>query len=77
MKVAVSVPEALFERADESASRLGINRSQFYARAIEAFLLSQGDDPVTARLDELADEMGPSDGAGAGRRLIESGRWEW
>ncbi|HLI35760.1 MAG TPA: hypothetical protein VKV80_00235 [Streptosporangiaceae bacterium] len=77
MKVAVSLPAELFKRADESAARLGLNRSQFYARAIEEFLRSLGDDPVTARLDELADEMGPDHGATAGRRLVDTGAWEW
>ncbi len=77
VKVAVSLPDGLFERADESAARLGLNRSQFYARAIEDFLLSQGNDPVTARLDAIADEMSSSCGASVGRQLIAVGAWEW
>lgn len=77
MKVAVSLSENLFDRADETAARLGLNRSQLYARALEEFLCSQGTDPVTARLDELADEMGAEKGTSAGRRLIETGAWEW
>ena len=36
------------------AARLGFNRSQLYARALEAFLFDQGEDPVTAKLDEIA-----------------------
>lgn len=77
MKVAVSVPDDLFERADETASRLGLNRSQLYARAIQEFLDAQGEDPVTARLDELADELDTGSGADVGRRLIDHGAWEW
>jgi hypothetical protein len=77
MKVAVSIPTSLFERADESAARLGINRSQFYARALEAFVLDPETDPVSCRLDELADETGPVDGRAAARRLIDAGTWEW
>lgn len=77
MKVAVSVPDDLFERADAMASRLGLNRSQLYARAIEAFLATQGEDPVTRKLDELADELAAGSGAGTGRRLIDHGAWEW
>lgn len=73
----MSLPDELFERADEIASRLGLNRSQLYARAIEQFIDGQGDDPVTAKLDELADELGAGAGASAGRRLIDSGAWEW
>jgi Ribbon-helix-helix domain len=79
MKVAVSVPDELFERADDLAARLGINRSQLYAKAIEEFLNAQGEDPVTGRLNELADQLdtGSVAGVGAGRRLIEQGAWEW
>jgi hypothetical protein len=77
MKVAVFVPDDLFERADEVASRLGLNRSQLYTRAIQEFLGAQDADPVTQRLDELAEELGPGPGTGGGRRLIDHGVWEW
>ncbi len=77
MKVAVSLPDELFARADEIASRLGLNRSQLYARALEEFLHAQGGDPVTAKLDELAGELDTGAGFGVGRRLIDTGAWEW
>ena len=77
MKVAISLPDALFTQADRFAARAGINRSQLYARAIEAFLAAQDADPVTQALDELADELGPGAGAEAGRALIDRGLWEW
>ena len=77
MKVAVSLPDDLFARADETASRLGLKRSQLYARALEEFLHVQGGDPVTAKLDELADELDVGAGAGVGRRLIDTGSWQW
>lgn len=79
MKVAVSLPDELYERADAAASRLGLNRSQLYAQALEAFLRARGDDPVTTALDQLADEFGHggSGGAAAGRLLIDSGGWGW
>ncbi|MBA2323140.1 MAG: ribbon-helix-helix protein, CopG family [Pseudonocardiales bacterium] len=77
MKIAVSLPDELFKRADEIASRLGLNRSQLYARALEQYIGSQGDDPVTAKLDELADQLGSGIGPEVGRRLIDSGNWTW
>jgi predicted transcriptional regulator len=79
MKVAVSLPDELFARADDAASRLGLSRSQVYARALEEFLDAQGDDddPVTARLNELADLQESAVGTGAARQLIETGQWEW
>ena len=78
MKIAVSLPDPLYERAEEYAARLGLKRSQLYARAIEDFLLVHDEDPVTAALDAVAGRSGP-DGSGraAGRALIDSGQWEW
>ena len=79
VKIAVSLPDELFARADDAASRLGLSRSQVYARALEEFLDTHGeqDDPVTVKLNELADQQEPTPGAAAGRRLIETGQWEW
>jgi Ribbon-helix-helix protein, copG family len=77
MKIAVSVPDELFRRADELAARLGISRSQVYARALEEFVEVHGEDPVTAKLDELADEIEPLVDGATARRLIDAGHWEW
>jgi hypothetical protein len=81
VKIAVSVPDALHERAEEFAARLGLKRSQLYARAVEEFLLAHDEDAVTAALDALAAEapsLGPEEsGRAAGKALIDSGHWEW
>ena len=53
MKTAVSIPDPLFAAADELASRLGISRSELYARALSRELANQSDDLVTAALDEV------------------------
>jgi metal-responsive CopG/Arc/MetJ family transcriptional regulator len=53
VKTAVSIPDALFEAADRAAQRLGVSRSELYARALERFLGDDPDDVITARLDEL------------------------
>lgn len=49
----MSIPDALFEAADRAARRLGLSRSQLYARALERFLGEEPDDAVTARLDAV------------------------
>ncbi len=81
VKIAVSVPDALHARAEEFAARLGLKRSQLYARAVEEFLLAHDEDAVTAALDALAGEATSSGAEGSGRSvgraLIESGDWEW
>lgn len=53
MKVAVSVPDKLGKAADRAARRLRIPRSQYYARALEAFLKDEERDGITDRLNEV------------------------
>lgn len=53
MKTAVSIPDALFAAADRAARRLGLSRSELYARALERFLGDEPDQAITARLDGL------------------------
>jgi metal-responsive CopG/Arc/MetJ family transcriptional regulator len=77
VKIAVSLPDELFDEAEQAAARLGLNRSQFYAQAIRLRLRELGPDPVTAKLDELADATASGLGASAARRLIDQGAWEW
>jgi predicted transcriptional regulator len=77
VKTAVSIPDQLFADVESAARRLGVSRSKLYARALEQFLAQQEIDPVTARLDELADEFEPGSGVADGRRLIDQGLWQW
>jgi hypothetical protein len=77
VKTAVSIPDQLFADAESAARRLGLSRSKLYARALEQFLAQQETDPITARLNELADEFEPGPGVDVGRRLIDQGLWQW
>ncbi len=77
MKTAVSIPQDIYEAADRTAKRLGISRSQLYSRAVAQFVAEQGDDEVTAKLNELADEFGSGGDTLVGRELIDSGQWQW
>ena len=38
VKTAVSIPDPIFEAAEQVYKRLGISRSQFYARAVETLV---------------------------------------
>lgn len=53
MKTAVSIPDPLFRAADELAARLGVSRSELYARALARELACESADSVTARLDTV------------------------
>lgn len=77
VKTAVSIPDQLFADAESAARRLGVSRSKLYARALEQFLARQEADPVTAKLDELADEFELGSGVVSARRLIDKGLWQW
>ncbi len=53
MKTAISIPDDVFDAADEMARRLGMSRSQLYATAVREYLDAHRSHGVTARLDRL------------------------
>ncbi len=53
MKVAISVPDPLFQAADALARQLRKSRSQFYAEAVAAYLGSFGESAVRERLNAV------------------------
>jgi metal-responsive CopG/Arc/MetJ family transcriptional regulator len=53
MKTAISLPDDLFESADELAKRLGVSRSELYATAVAEFLAKHHHAKVTERLDQV------------------------
>lgn len=57
MKTAISIPDRLFDAADQLARRLGMSRSELYARAIATYLAQESDQDVTERLDAVYAEV--------------------
>jgi metal-responsive CopG/Arc/MetJ family transcriptional regulator len=57
MKTAISVPDALFDAAEEVADRLGVSRSQLYATALAEYVAKHRDDEVTAALNRVYAEQ--------------------
>ena len=53
VKTAISLPDDLFRQAEALAKRLGIPRSQLYARALEEYLEIHGPAHVTSALDAV------------------------
>ena len=47
VKTAISLPDDTYRRVDDAARRLGISRSEFFARAAERWLESLDDDGTT------------------------------
>jgi len=53
MKTAVSMPDDLFRRAEATARRLRVSRSELYAKAIAGFLKRQDRSAITERLNDV------------------------
>ncbi|MFY9822787.1 MAG: ribbon-helix-helix protein, CopG family [Thermoanaerobaculia bacterium] len=56
MKTVVSLPDPVVEAADQLAKRLGMSRSELYARAIEGYLRSHRNEGVTEALNRVYQE---------------------
>ena len=57
MKTAISVPNRVFESAEELAHRMGLSRSELYAIAIKSFVEKHRNDKVTEQLNEIYGEI--------------------
>lgn len=53
MKVALSIPDDLFETAESVCKRLGVSRSRLYATALAEFLAKHRGRKITERLDAV------------------------
>lgn len=57
MKVAVSIPDALFDRADALARRMKVSRSRIFAQALDAYVDDHSSRSLTEAANELADML--------------------
>lgn len=51
MKTAISLPDDTFERVDQAAKKLGVSRSEFFARAAERWIAALEDGQTTAAIN--------------------------
>jgi len=56
MKTAISIPDTVFQSAEILAKRLGVSRSQFYAKAVEEFIKKNINQGVTDGLDSVYED---------------------
>ena len=78
MKVAVSIPDELFETAETLGKRLRVSRSRLYATALAEFLSKHRGRKVTDRLNTVygAEEGRLEPGVRRlKRRSLERGSW--
>jgi predicted DNA-binding protein len=77
MKVAISLPDDLFRRAEHLAQRLGIPRSRLYAKALESYVNNLSTDQITAALDAVHDEPSTMDPVLASGQTAVLASEEW
>lgn len=77
MKVAVSIPDALFRRAERLARRHKMSHSQLYAVALERLVDLEDDGEITRRLDAVygAQDSWPDAGLLAAQTEAVRERW--
>lgn len=78
MKTAVSIPDEVFEQAEELASTLKTSRSGLYARALSEFIARHSPERITDRMNEALDEAGVLDNEfaeAAARHTLRDSEW--
>lgn len=53
MKTAISIPDPIFKEAEKAAKRLGLSRSELYARAVAEFVKILRRDGIKRQLDKI------------------------
>ena len=61
MKTAISVPDETFDRVERLAKRLGISRSEFFARAAARWADELESSDLTAAINNAIDASGDDD----------------
>lgn len=72
MKVAVSIPDPVFEKAEAAAKRLEMSRSELYAKAIDAWVDAHSPDEVTDSINAALDQLTPVEREGE-LRIVRAG----
>ncbi len=53
MKTAISIPDPVFEQAEEAAKELKMSRSELYTTALREFLIEKQSAHITERLNQV------------------------
>jgi metal-responsive CopG/Arc/MetJ family transcriptional regulator len=57
MKTAISIPDDIFQSAEQLARRLGVSRSELYVQALKSYLQVHHEDQVTETLNTIYENM--------------------
>jgi len=78
MKIAVSVPDDVFEEAEQLARRMKRSRSEVYSRALAEYVARHAPDRVTEAMDRVLTEIGEQPDQfvrAASRRVLKRSDW--
>ena len=57
MKTAISIPDDIFQSAEQLAQRMGLSRSELYVQAMKSYLQAHQDEGVTDTLNTIYGEI--------------------
>ncbi|CAN5275789.1 MAG: ribbon-helix-helix protein, CopG family [Gemmatimonadetes bacterium] len=78
MKTAISLPDAIFDEAEQLARRLEVSRSELYRKALQEYLARHAPGRITQTLDQLCGDLDSRSSdftAAAARRVFERTDW--
>ena len=78
MKIAVSVPDDVYERAERLARREKRSRSEVYSTALREYVARHEPDQITEALDRTIAGVGQGTDdfvTSAGKRVLEASEW--
>jgi hypothetical protein len=78
MKVAVSIPDPIFDDAELLAKKLGVSRSYIYAQALGEFINHHAPDHITQAMNDVLDTLGNAEDSfnpEAARRIFAQTDW--
>jgi metal-responsive CopG/Arc/MetJ family transcriptional regulator len=82
VKTAISIPDETFAEVERRAKELGLNRSQFFTRAVQRYLADLESESITAQINAAIDAQTGPDEATAdfiayGRRRLAAMDDDW
>lgn len=82
MKTAISVPDETFDRVSQTASDLGMSRSEFFARAAQRYLDELDAQSLTSQINNAMAHLDGTDEAetaavASGHRVLDAVDDEW
>ncbi|HZV48528.1 MAG TPA: ChpI protein [Candidatus Dormibacteraeota bacterium] len=77
MKVAVSIPDDVFQLAERKARQLKVTRSQLYAAALAEYLRKELEEELTARVDATVAQDDLDEGLVAAQARATATEWTW